>query len=40
MLSFLAAPEMIAVTSMYWFWLGDERVYHRVLHFFRSKAYD
>ncbi len=39
-LSFLAAPEMIGVTSMCRFWLGDERVYHRLLHFFRSKAYD
>ncbi len=38
-LSFLAAPEMIGVTSMCRFWLGDERVYHRLLHFFRSKAY-
>ena len=33
-LSFLAAPEMIGVTSMCRFWLGDERVYHRLLHFF------
>ena len=39
-LSFLAAPEMIGVTSMCRFWLGDERVYHRLLRFFRSKAYD
>jgi len=39
-LSFLAAPEMIGVTSMCRFWLGDERVYHRLLHFFRSTAYD
>ena len=39
-LSFLATPEMIGVTSMCRFWLGDERVYHRLLHFFRSKAYD
>ncbi len=38
-LSFLVAPEMIGVTSMCRFWLGDERVYHRLLHFFRSKAY-
>ncbi len=38
-LSFLAAPEMIGVTSMCRFWLGDERVYHSLLHFFRSKAY-
>ncbi|MEZ5584444.1 MAG: hypothetical protein R3F37_18290 [Candidatus Competibacteraceae bacterium] len=34
-LSFLAAPEMIGVTSMCRFWRGDERVYHRLLHFFR-----
>ena len=39
-LSFLAAPEMIGVISMGRFWLGDEQVYHRLLHFFRSKAYD
>jgi hypothetical protein len=38
-LSFLAAPEMIGVTSMCRFWRGDERVYHSLLHFFRSKAY-
>ncbi len=38
-MSFLAAPEMIGVTSMCRFWLGDERVYHSLLHFFRSKAY-
>ncbi len=38
-LSFLAAPEMIGVTSMCRFWRGDERVYHRLLHFFRSTAY-
>jgi hypothetical protein len=39
-LSFLAAPEMIGVTSMCRFWQGNEAVYHRFLHFFRSKAYD
>lgn len=39
-LSFLAAPEMIGVTSMCRFWHGNEPVYHRLLHFFRSKAYD
>jgi hypothetical protein len=39
-LSFLAAPEMIGVTSMCRFWHGNESVYHRLLHFFRSKAYD
>ena len=38
-LSFLATPEMIGVTSMCRFWLGDERVYHSLLHFFRSRAY-
>jgi hypothetical protein len=38
-LSFLAAPEMIGVTSMCRFWRGDERGYHRLLHFFRSTAY-
>ena len=30
---------MIGVTSMCRFRLADERVYHRLLHFFRSKAY-
>lgn len=39
-LSFLAAPEMIGVTSMCRFWQGNEAVYHRFLHFCRSKAYD
>jgi hypothetical protein len=38
-LSFLAAPQMVGVTSMCRFWLGDERGYHGLLHFFRSKAY-
>jgi hypothetical protein len=38
-LSFLAAPEMVGVTSMCRFWLGDERGYHGLLNFFRSKAY-
>ena len=38
-LSFLAAPEMIGVTSMCRFWRGDKRLYHSLLHFFRSKAY-
>ena len=33
-LSFLAAPAMIGVTSMGRFWLVDERGYHRLLHFF------
>ncbi|MCB1768494.1 MAG: hypothetical protein KDJ31_02155 [Candidatus Competibacteraceae bacterium] len=37
--SFLAAPEMIEVTSMCRFWQGNEAIYHRFLHFFRSKAY-
>ena len=37
--SFLAAPEMIGVTSMCRFWQGNEAIYHRFLHFFRSKAY-
>ncbi len=32
--SFLAAPEMIGVTSMCRLWLADERGYHRLLHFF------
>jgi hypothetical protein len=38
-LSFLAAPEMIGVTSMCRFWRVGEADYHRLLHFFRSKAY-
>lgn len=32
--SFLAAPEMIGVTSMCRFWRLDERGYQSVLHFF------
>jgi hypothetical protein len=39
-LSFLAAPAMIGVTSMGRFWLVDARGYHRLLHFFRAKAYE
>ncbi len=38
-LSFVAAPEMIGVTSMCRFWRVDERGYYSLLHFFRSKAY-
>ena len=38
-LSFLAAPERIGVSSLCRFWHGDEPLYHRWLHFFRSKAY-
>ena len=38
-LSFLAAPELIGVTSMCRFWRVDEPGYHSLLHFFRSKAY-
>ncbi len=30
-LSFLAAPEMVGVTSMCRFWLGDERGYHSTI---------
>jgi hypothetical protein len=37
-LSFLAAPEMIGGTSMCRFWHGNEPVYHRLLHCFRSKG--
>jgi hypothetical protein len=33
-ISFLAAPEMIGVTSMCRFWWTDERGYERLLHFF------
>ncbi len=38
-ISFIAAPEMIGVTSMCRFWLVGESDYYRLLHFFRSKAY-
>lgn len=31
---FMAAPEMIGVTSLCRFWLLDEAGYHRLLHFF------
>ncbi|MGB1011125.1 MAG: hypothetical protein ACPGVP_15495, partial [Thiolinea sp.] len=40
MLSFLAAPEMVGVTSMCRYWLSNERGYHRLLHFFRAESYD
>ena len=33
-LSFLAAAEMIGVTSMCRLWMVDECGYHRLLHFF------
>jgi hypothetical protein len=33
-LSFLAAPELIGVTSMCRFWGVGESDYHRLLHFF------
>ena len=33
-LSFLAAPELIGVTSMCRFWQVGERGYHCLLHFF------
>lgn len=33
-LSFLAAPEMIGVTSMCRFWHGGESDYRRLCHFF------
>ena len=31
---------MVGVTSMCRYWLSDEQGYHRLLHFFRSEAYD
>ncbi|MGB1258129.1 MAG: transposase [Thiolinea sp.] len=40
LLSFLAAPEMIGVTSICRYWLSDDRGYSRLLHFFRADAYD
>ena len=33
-LSFMAAPEMLGVTSMCRFWLVGEADYYRLLHFF------
>ena len=33
-LGFMAAPEMIGVTSLCRFWQVDEAGYHRLLHFF------
>ena len=33
-LSFMAAPEMIGVSSMCRFWRVGEADYHRLLHFF------
>ena len=33
-ISFMAAPEMIGVTSMCRFWRSDEHGYQRLLHFF------
>jgi hypothetical protein len=34
-MGFMAAPEMIGVTSLCRFWLLDEAGYHRLLHFFQ-----
>lgn len=39
-ISFMAAIEMIGVTSMCRFWMESEAVYNSLIHFFRSKAYD
>ena len=39
-LSFMATPEMIGVTSICRFWLCGESGYNSLLHAFRSKAYD
>jgi uncharacterized membrane protein len=33
-IGFIAAPEMIGITSLCRFWLVDEAGYHRLLHFF------
>ena len=33
-ISFLAAPEMVGVTSMCRFWRGAESDYHALCHFF------
>lgn len=33
-LSFLGATEMSGVTSMCRYWVGGEKSYHRLLHFF------
>lgn len=37
-LSFLAATEMVGVTSMCRYWLSDEKGYYRLLHFFSSQV--
>jgi hypothetical protein len=33
-ISFMAAPELIGVSSMCRFWWSDEHGYQRLLHFF------
>lgn len=33
-ISLMAAPEMIGVTSICRYWLGQETSYYRLLHFF------
>jgi len=33
-IGFIAAPEMMGITSLCRFWLVDEAGYHRLLHFF------
>ena len=37
-LSFLAATEMVGVTSMCRYWLSDEKGYHQLLHFFSCQV--
>jgi len=38
-LSFLAASEMVGVTSMCRYWWSNEKGYYQLLHFFRAKSY-
>jgi hypothetical protein len=36
LLSFLAASEMVGVTSMCRYWVSNEKGYYQLLHFFSS----
>ena len=38
-IGFMGSTEMIGVTSLCRFWMVNEAGYHRLLHFFRSKAF-
>ena len=38
-IGFIGTTEMIGITSLCRFWMVNDAGYHRLLHFFRAKAY-